>query len=194
MCYIWRTSVVPSEAIAAPSDHTISGFRSLLTAFLVLGIIHGLAIVKTMMQYGSAMDRSWESKINKLMMDSTSPTAAAAASSGTDGGPDIVPKPSFRPASKAYGTGRLSAAPGVPAKQTLQSSSPADSGRGSSVTDTLVIPPPSALRSSATPSVIRVQPPAIYYSEGEAVPRANGTVQMTSRKEFMEDKRASYDD
>jgi len=147
---------VPSEAIAAPSDYTISGFRSLLTAFLVLGIIHGLAIVKTMMQYGSAMDRSWESKINKLMTDS--------------------------------------AAPGVPAKQTLQSSSPADSGRGSSVTDTLVIPPPSALRSSATPSVIRVQPPAIYYSEGEAVPRANGTVQMTSRKEFMEDKRASYDD
>ena len=64
--------VIP-ETVKVPSNGALLGLRILLSSFLLLGFVQGLAIVKTLMRYGSAMDRSWEEKINKLILETASP-------------------------------------------------------------------------------------------------------------------------
>ena len=178
---------MPSEEIAAPSDHVILGLRSVLTAFLVLGIIHGLAIVKTMMRYGSAMDRSWEAKINKLMMDCMNPTTATGNTGADDGpSPGIASKASLRPSSATYGMGGSSLTPGMAQKGSGHPLSPVDSGRGS-WTNSFVVPPSSAsTRSWVPPSVIRIQPPAHSSAQLDEEITPRGKVQMYSRRDTTE--------
>ena len=71
MSFVWRTSPFPTDNDTAPSisaDHILAA-KTIISCVLAIGMIYLGLITATLKRYGEMMDRAWQNRIRKWIID-----------------------------------------------------------------------------------------------------------------------------